>query len=73
MIIPIPTYREEVPDRPVIRPSTNDAWVRWYMNCPSWKCVCGLTNFGRNEQCAKWTCKRDRPATYDGGVEWKGQ
>jgi hypothetical protein len=64
MIIPRPTYREEVPERIVIPPSTNDAWVRWYMDCPSWVCECRLTNFGRNLQCARDSCKKARPTEY---------
>jgi hypothetical protein len=73
MIIPPP--RHEEPERHIPEPVSrgNDDFVRWYMNCPPWICKCGLTNFGRNEQCAKWTCKLPRPTTYDGGVEWKVQ
>jgi hypothetical protein len=70
MIIPVPTYREEVVERaPVVAPNQErDRWTLWYMDCPSWKCTCGLTNFGRNEQCAKWTCKLPRPDWYKENV-----
>jgi hypothetical protein len=36
-------------------------YVKWFMNVPSWKCACGLTNHGRNERCADWRCRREKP------------
>ncbi len=38
--------------------------VALFLNCKSWLCECGLTNFGRNKQCAKWSCKKPRPTTW---------
>lgn len=39
-------------------------WVRWFMDCKSWKCKCGLTNFGRNKACAWDKCRKPRPIEY---------
>jgi hypothetical protein len=66
MIIPIPKYEE--PD-PVVAlyeryaPDMHER-IRKFLDCPNWKCTCGLTNFGRNKQCAKWECKKPRPTDY---------
>jgi len=66
MIIPIPTYREEEPVRHIVIPTDQerDRWVRWFMDSPTWVCECRLTNFGRNLQCARDTCKKARPSSY---------
>ena len=60
MIIPIPIDRKEEPEPPVTFERADHAYVKWFMNVPSWKCVCGLTNHGRNERCADWRCRRMR-------------
>lgn len=56
MIIPIPKHDvQEV----YIPPDTDR--IEWYLNVPPWKCKkCGLTNFGRNEKCADYTCREVR-------------
>jgi hypothetical protein len=36
------------------------AYVMWFMDVKPWKCVCGLTNHGRNERCADWRCRKVR-------------
>jgi|GraSoiStandDraft_1057264.scaffolds.fasta_scaffold00114_10 hypothetical protein len=59
MIIPLPTYTIEKPE-PIQLPKTDNDYVRWFMNVPPWKCVCGLTNHGRNERCADWRCRLER-------------
>lgn len=65
MIIPIPTYTEpeeiHVPDTP----SEKGDWIRWFLDCPHWKCdSCRITNFGRNKYCANTKCKQPRPTSY---------
>lgn len=57
MRIPIPTFQEDE-KIPEVKTQFNTEWIHEFLNVPPWKCVCGLTNFGRNEQCAK--CKKER-------------
>jgi hypothetical protein len=65
MLIPRPTYSEpeiELPDKPDSR------WIRWYLDCPSWKCVkCGAVMFGRMEYCVycKMVLHTHTPRTED--------
>ena len=63
---PVDNSYPDLPEEPV--PIKND-WdeyrrVQLYLNCKPWKCSCGLTNFGRNRNCAKWTCKKPRPSDW---------
>jgi hypothetical protein len=63
MIIPLPEYNEPESEK-VQALGTDNEWVKWYMDCPPWVCRCGVTNFGRNKNCARWECKRPRPIEY---------
>ncbi len=63
---PRDVYPEFPEDTPIPR---NNSWdehrrVELFLNCKSWKCECGLTNFGRNRNCAKWTCLKPRPSDW---------
>lgn len=61
MIIPLPYYDpDERQEKSVLEKMDNSEWIKWYMNCPNWKCTCGATNFGRNVRCAKPTCRKER-------------
>lgn len=63
------TLEEEEPKKklpPYVPPFGLTPWednrrVELFLNVPSWICVCGLTNFGRNLRCAKQTCNKERP------------
>ncbi len=59
MIFPPPThtYTEELSQT---KEGPSNEWVKWYLDVPSWKCSCGVTNFGRNVRCARPTCKKEK-------------
>lgn len=46
-------------------------FIKWYLDCKSWVCACGLTNFGRNKQCAKQSCKKPRPLDLEIDDDWQ--
>jgi hypothetical protein len=62
MIIPIPIHHIEESVAP--DPEDRGEWIRWFLDCEHWRCTCGITNFGRNKFCARWTCKKPRPTSY---------
>ena len=71
MLIRPPQFEEEPEKGEVIYtpPHGMTAWddrrrVELFLNVLPWKCECGLTNFGRNKQCAKWNCKKPRPDNW---------
>ena len=74
MLIEPPNDNDEIKPEKELPPYVPPFGLTWYEdyrrvklfdNCPNWKCECGLTNHGRNERCARYTCKKSRPN------EWK--
>jgi hypothetical protein len=53
MLIPIPTHNEPDLEQPQHKnDAERDRYIRWYMDCPSWKCdKCGAVMFGRMKYC----------------------
>ncbi len=65
-ILDTPPNEDEPEQEIVVKPASWEEHrrVQLFLNVASWKCECGITNFGRNLQCAKDTCKKPRPAHY---------
>ncbi len=60
MMIPIPVHQEDEIIT-VINTAIDHQWFIDFLNVPPWKCPdCRLTNFGRNEKCANYECRRPR-------------
>jgi hypothetical protein len=66
MIIPLPTPGEPKLDTVFTQSKSigDGNWIKWYLDCPNWKCACGVTNFGRNKNCARDVCRVARPTWY---------
>jgi hypothetical protein len=60
--MPVISPPSDEPDEMIVpdERGINHAYVKWFMNVPSWKCACGLTNHGRNERCADWRCRLEK-------------
>lgn len=53
-LIPIPIHQEsDQQDYEAPRDNAErDRYIRWYINCPNWKCdKCGAVMFGRMKYC----------------------
>lgn len=64
MIIPIPNIIDEEQGAVLLDHASQADWVFRFLNCESWTCACGLTNFGRNKKCADQKCNQPRPNDY---------
>lgn len=61
MRIPIPKHESYAPEPTLsVDMREHDRVIR-FLDVRPWMCACGLKNFGRNEKCANYKCRMERP------------